>query len=110
MIRSYFHRWERQLDDVSRAQRVVREFDWGLDWMKIPVDAKPIGEPEEESDSPKARVHDWVEHVLRDSDTFYTPAATSDYELSPTTGHVPSPGEAGTLLFPSAVTTPHEEN
>jgi len=33
MISNFFHRWEHQLHDVSKTRRVVRAFDWGLDWV-----------------------------------------------------------------------------
>ena len=33
MIGGFFHRWEQRLAEVSRDERVVRPFDWGLDWL-----------------------------------------------------------------------------
>ena len=34
MIRDYFHRWEQELAAVSQADRLVRPFDWGVDWIE----------------------------------------------------------------------------
>ena len=36
MIRDYFHRWEQDLAAVSKADRKVRPFEWGLDWIEDP--------------------------------------------------------------------------
>jgi dienelactone hydrolase len=33
MIAGFFHRWEQRLADIHRSERVVRPFDWGLDWI-----------------------------------------------------------------------------
>ena len=33
MIRNYFHRWEQRLAEVSKAERLVRPFEWGDDWI-----------------------------------------------------------------------------
>ena len=32
MLQAFFHAWERQLASVSK-DRVVRPFEWGLDWI-----------------------------------------------------------------------------
>lgn len=92
MIAEYFHRWERRLADASRDARVVRPFEWGLDW--IPADERRNGGP------PLAAVQAWVDEVMRDSDAFFTPTPTTEYELT----------REGTLTFPSALVTPHAEN
>ena len=38
LIKSAFHAWERRLASVT-TDRVVRPFDWGLDW--IPANGPP---------------------------------------------------------------------
>jgi hypothetical protein len=104
MIEPIFHRWERQLASVSSTLRIVRDFDWGLDW----IDRRDIAD--DTTLEPRERVTAWVESVMQDTDAFFTPAPTSDYVLRPSPADLKSAGEAGTLEFPSAFTTPHPEN
>jgi dienelactone hydrolase len=102
MISRFFHRWEQRLADVSRTERVVRPFEWGLEWL-----------PENGArrhEKPLDLVSAWVESIMRDTDAFFTPAPTSDYRFTPSTGTRAAKGEAGTLTFPSALETPHPEN
>jgi hypothetical protein len=96
VLRSFFHAWERYLASVSK-DRVVRPFDWGLDW--IPPNGLPASTP------PERAVSDWVAHVMRDTDAFFTPEPTGDYRLANA-----GPDGDRTLTFPSAMTTPHREN
>jgi hypothetical protein len=92
----FFHRWERRLADVSK-DRVVRPFEWGLEWM--PANGHPPhGDPHD-------RVRGYVDHVLRDPHAWFTPAPTTDYELGPA-----GPDGSSPLRFPSALITPHAEN
>ena len=90
MLSRIFHAWEHRLANV-RKDRVVRPFDWGLDWLE-PASTRP--------DPPVATVRQWVYAVMRNTDTFFDPGTTADYELDST----------GTLRFPSALATPHPEN
>src|SRR5262245_4666034 len=94
MLAAFFHAWERHLASVT-TDRVVRPFDWGLDW--IPANGHPP------STAPAAVVGDWVAQVMSDTDAFFTPAPTTDYTL-----HSHADGEL--LTFPSAFVTPHREN
>ncbi len=96
MLQALFHAWERRLASVT-TDRVVRPFDWGLDWMSHRHAA--AGDP------PHALIDDWVAEVMTDTDAFYTPPATTAYTLG-------SGVEAGEqlLTFPSALDTPHAEN
>jgi hypothetical protein len=93
MLASFFHAWERRLASVT-TDRVVRPFDWGLDW--IPANGHPPAAPADV-------VGDWVEQVMADTDAFFTPAPTTDYTLH-------SQPEGDLLTFPSAFVTPHHEN
>ena len=94
MLQALFHAWERRLADATK-DRVVRPFDWGLDW--IPTNGhRPDAAPAD-------RVADWVSHVMRDTDAFFTPPPTTDYTLT-------SRADGNLLAFPSALTTPHESN
>src|SRR3979490_2655473 len=99
MLQAFFHAWERRLASVTK-DRVVRPFDWGLDW--VPANghrggADPIGVP-----PPPAR-GDWVSHVMADTDAFFTPAPTTDYTLQ-------AAPDGDLLTFPSALETPHDAN
>jgi dienelactone hydrolase len=94
MLQAFFHAWERRLASVTK-DRVVRPFDWGLEW---------IPENGHRPDAlPAAVIGDWVAHVMADTDAFFTPAPTSDYTLRPAP-------DGDLLTFPSALTTPHETN
>ena len=35
MIARFFHGWETRLADINKTERVVRPFEWGLDWMPV---------------------------------------------------------------------------
>jgi dienelactone hydrolase len=91
MIQRFFHSWEQRLADISRTERVVRPFDWGLDW--VPVNGHPPSTP------PLERLRAWVNVIMQDTDAFFTPTPTADYQF-----------QNGNLQFPSALTTPHPEN
>ena len=90
MLQAFFHAWERRLASVA-TDRVVRPFEWGLDWL-------PQNGHEADA-APADVVGDWVTHVMADTDAFFTPPPTTDYTLS-----------GGELTFPSALATPHEAN
>jgi hypothetical protein len=95
MLQGFFHAWERRLASVS-TDRVVRPFDWGLEWIP------PNGCP---ADAPAADVlNQWVSHVMADTDAFFTPEPTQQYVAGVSRG-----GER-LLTFPSALDTPHPEN
>ena len=86
MLTRFFHRWEHQLASVTK-DRVVRPFDWGLDW--IPVNGHSNA-------SPGARVHAWVDEVMRDTGVFFDVPPTRAYQFDP-----PSPrfGDASPRSF-----------
>ena len=95
MLKPVFHAWERRLASVS-TDRVVRPFEWGLDW--IPHNGHPHTAGEAEI------IGQWVAGVMGDTDAFFTPPPTDEYRLG-------GPDDGGRLLtFPSAFTTPHPEN
>ena len=99
MLAQLFHRWETRLADGSHNARIVRPFDWGLDW--IPTNGHP---PEP---SPEQAVRNWIDTVMGDTDAFFTPPPTADYAFVRNSSE---PHDAGTLTFPSALTTPHDVN
>ncbi len=94
MLQVLFHAWERHLADVTK-DRVVRPFEWGLDWIP-PNGHRPDAEPAHV-------IGDWVSGVMADTDAFFTPPPTTDYTLQPAPD-----GEL--LTFPSALDTPHASN
>jgi hypothetical protein len=94
MLQTFFHAWERRLASVT-TDRVVRPFDWGLEW--IPQNGH------QDQDAGDA-LRSWVSHVMSDTDAFFTPAATSDYQFE-----TAADGN-GLLTFPSALVTPHPDN
>jgi dienelactone hydrolase len=94
MLQALFHTWERQLSDVTK-DRVVRPFEWGLDW--IPGNGHAPGAP------PAQVIADWVSEVMADTDAFFTPAPTAEYTRR-------SGPDGDVITFPSALVTPHVEN
>ena len=96
MIARLFHAWERRLHAASK-DRVVRPFEWGLDWIE---------ENEHLEGSPPERVLlDWAAHAVSDSTRFFETPETSDY-----TFRSGVEGASGSVSFPSAMQTPYPEN
>jgi hypothetical protein len=95
MLQTLFHAWERRLASVT-TDRVVRPFEWGLDWIPRNGHAPETPPPEV--------IDEWVSGVMRDTDAFFTPPPTTDYALGPA-----AEGERE-LTFPSAFATPHPAN
>ena len=106
MLQAFFHAWERRLASVT-TDRVVRPFDWGLDWIPHnggqPVPSRGQGPGPGES-NPEDRLRDWVSQVMADTDAFFTPPPTTDYRLER------GADGNGNLTFPSALATPHADN
>ena len=96
MLSGVFHAWERRLASVS-TDRVVRPFEWGLDWIPEEIDARVDGAGG--AASPGADLERWAEQMVAASDQFFALPPCSDFTLD---------GEW--LTYPSAVETPHGEN
>lgn len=90
MLERIFHAWERHLAAVSDGDRVVRPFEWGLEWLGADGGAEV---------APQQILHEWVDDAMADSARFYDTPPTDDYDLD---------GEW--LRFPSAYVSPHAEN
>src|SRR5687768_1911370 len=60
MLSRFFHAWERRLAD-STKDRVVRPFEWGVDWIEAGA----------RHDAADASVERWVEEVMRDTPGFF---------------------------------------
>ena len=89
MISRVFHTWERRLA-AAAEHRVVRPFEWGLDWLEA---------VEHDEGDPVERLVEWSSHRVANSDKFFELAPCGDYTL-----------DGNRLMFPSAVRTPHPEN
>jgi dienelactone hydrolase len=100
MLQYIFHAWERHLASITK-DRVVRPFEWGVDWTDIRSAVAGTGRS---SRQPADVLSEWVSKVMADTDAFFTAEPTSEYRLSESS-------EDGALLtFPSALETPHREN
>jgi len=95
MLQTFFHAWERYLASVTK-DRVVRPFEWGLEW--VPKNGAA-------ADTPPDVIAAWVSRVMADSDAFFTPPPTREYRVS-----AASENGDRLLTFPSALATPHREN
>jgi dienelactone hydrolase len=100
MLSYFFHAWERHLAAITK-DRVVRPFEWGLDWLA------PNGHDPAPAET---RVRVWVDEVMRDSTAFFDTPPTSDFDFQPADDARRAKGHAGTLRFPSALATPHPVN
>src|SRR6478672_5235970 len=95
MLQTLFHAWERRLASVT-DDRVVRPFEWGLDWI-AQTDRGLHTQPAE-------ALADWVSEVMADTDAFFFAEPTDDYTFDA------QDDGSGRLSFPSALATPHPEN
>jgi dienelactone hydrolase len=110
VITSFFHSWEHRLASATK-NRIVRPFEWGLDWLSLEGAGGLGGSGAgEELRNERARVERYVEEVMRDTHAFFTPPPTSDFEFTPADPERSRDGESGTLRFASALQTPHAEN
>jgi dienelactone hydrolase len=99
MLARFFHAWEHRLASITK-DRVVRPFEWGVDWMS--TNHYDAGADQ--------RVEQWVNEVMRDTDAFFAVADTMDYEFQAAAPDTVAKGEGGTLRFPSGFVSPHPEN
>ncbi|HEY9436325.1 MAG TPA: hypothetical protein VI260_33130, partial [Blastocatellia bacterium] len=65
MLSRFFHNWERRLADVSK-DRVVRPFEWGLDWIE--------GNGHAASEHELERAQAYVASALSDTQAWFTAA------------------------------------
>ena len=111
IVERLFHSWEHRLAS-STKDRVVRPFDWGLDWLpesasaEVATSAVALGGARD----PAERVVSWVDEVMRDTAAFFSAPATAEYAFTPAGRFERRKGEAGTLSFPSVIRTRHPEN
>jgi dienelactone hydrolase len=104
MLQALFHAWEHRLASVTK-DRVVRPFEWGLDWIPADDRRPAASDVLDDGAEPVDTIAGYVSRVMADTDAFFTPASTTEYTLTLT------PAADGDLLtFPSALVTPHESN
>jgi hypothetical protein len=96
VITHLFHAWERRLHAVSK-DRVVRPFEWGLDWIEANGHARDA--------SPERVLLEFASHAVADSTRFFDTPDTSDYMFTPG-----EDGSTGAVTFPSAMHTRYPEN
>lgn len=89
MLSKVFHAWERRLASAT-TDRVVRPFDWGVDWLDGGGEVL-LG--------PGPSLNAWTRAAMHDSAAFYAAEPAGDYRL-----------DEDTLSFSSAFVTPHPEN
>lgn len=80
--------WEYRLA-TRDSNRVVRPFEWGLDWLGLT----------QNNSHPGAQVREYVAEALADSEALFSYRTPSDYRL-----------EGSHLTFSSALATPYPEN
>jgi hypothetical protein len=90
VLSGVFHAWERRLASAD-TDRIVRPFEWGLDWIDAAAGAA----------SPVVHLEEWADRMVASSEQFFAlpPIDFSRFVLD---------GER--LSFPSAVVTPHAGN
>jgi hypothetical protein len=59
MLQTLFHAWERRLASVT-TDRVVRPFEWGLDWISTNGHRSNAPAIEEENGEGVATLRKWV--------------------------------------------------
>jgi dienelactone hydrolase len=91
VISRAFHRWERRLSAAAN-NRVVRPFDWGIEWIESPADSNGAR-------AEMQRLEQWAAAMVAGSDRFFALDACDEFTL-----------KGDRLSFPSAITTPHQAN
>jgi dienelactone hydrolase len=87
MIAPLFNIWERRLASVD-TNRIIRPFEWGLDWIDLP-----------DTEDPLTTLEAWAQQTVASSDTFFASPPVTGWEL-----------KDNVLRFPSALQTPWEVN
>src|SRR5258705_3124779 len=104
MLQTLFHGWERRLASVT-TDRVVRPFEWGLDWMSPDNGHRDVSDISHRGARPLEQLQDWVAQIMEDTDTFFAAPPTRAYTLS-----ARRPEGDRVLTFPTVFATPHPAN
>ncbi len=113
IVQTIFNNWERRLA-AATTDRVVRPFDWGLDWIPVngeravgsaalPAETEAARSSGSDEGREQERLQTWIDTVMSNTDAFFTPPPTSEFTIEPQS-------EGDRLTFPSALETPHPEN
>jgi len=97
LYRQWMHAWETRLSQRD-TNRVVRPFEWGLEWMR----GWPLvngGWPSSVDADVATFVHDLNQRIVSHSDSFFAYQTPNDFQL-----------EGNFLRFTSPVETPYCEN
>jgi dienelactone hydrolase len=87
LLSGVFHAWERRLAAAS-TDRIVRPFEWGLEWVGG-----------QEAQSPGPHLERWADDTVAASEQFFALPPCDRFDLD---------GEW--LTYPSPIATPHAEN
>lgn len=87
MIAPLFSAWERRLASVD-TDRVVRPFEWGLDWLDLPATPDPI-----------TSLQAFADRAVADSDTFFSEPTRPRFDR-----------DGDTVRFESVLETPYAVN
>jgi hypothetical protein len=113
MFTRFFHAWERRLASVSQ-DRLVRPFEWGVDWTfdgaTDALEHAALPRASHPASAEDLHVEQWIDRIMRDTSAFFHAPPTSDYDFQEAPHAARLKGEAGTLRFPTALRTPHQEN
>jgi hypothetical protein len=99
MFRWAFHRWEEAIHNRS-TDRLVREFDWGLEWLHDLPHTPDAPDTDHPVASPAATLQAYAAWAVDHSDQFFASTDAPGYDLD----------RHGHLQFPSEIVTPHAEN
>lgn len=99
MFRWAFHRWEEALHNRS-TDRMVREFDWGLEWVHDLPHAPGAPDTDAPTASPAETLQAYAAWAVQHSERFFASTDTDDYDLD----------RHGHLRYHSEIVTPHVEN
>jgi dienelactone hydrolase len=99
IFRWAFHRWEEALHNRS-TDRIVREFDWGLEWLHDLPHTPDAPDTDGPTPDPASELLAYADWAVAHSDTFFASTDAPEYDLD---AH-------GHLRFASEIVTPHAEN
>lgn len=99
MFRWAFHRWEESLHNRSN-DRIVRDFDWGLEWVHDLPHAPGAPATDVSTRSPADALQSYAAWAVGHSEQFFASTDADGYDLD----------RHGHLRFASEIVTPHAEN
>ena len=110
LYRNWMEAWETRLTNRDN-NRVVRPLEWGLEWARRWPAANGLSAGD--AGDPAGMLCELNRKILLDSDRFFQYQPPSDFRLQPSHARLnggKAPAAPDTLVFTSAVETPHAEN